>query len=193
MCVALLACSLNLETMQPTVVSDNWWVAVVQQLHLTAEQRHKVVLAFECYRVQRASLLQQQGQLVEQLRSLLESEPPEQHQGNSSGSDADVALLTSCFPGDSSNSADAGGRSAGGRSGLESSSNSTGSMGLALMNLEAAMQAEAVLANLERNIKLQRAASRQLTYFWIDLLTTEQHTDAILEAYPHNIKIPAGW
>jgi hypothetical protein len=59
------------------------------------------------------------------------------------------------------------------------------------MDLEAAVQAEALLGELDRNIRLQRTASRQLIFFYVDLLSIEQHADALLAAYPHNVRVPA--
>lgn len=164
--------------MQPASASDDLWDAVISEAELTAEQRQQVMLAFECYRRQRGPLVQQQEQLVHELNCLMG--------------------LHGCA--DGSDSRTAGGRSGGGssrctgpasRDGGSSGGSSPSSMGLPLMDLEAAVQAEALLGELDRNIQLQRAASRQMILFYIDLLSTEQHADALLAAYPHSIKVPA--
>lgn len=68
----------------------------------------------------------------------------------------------------------------------------TGSAVPSTLDLESAEQAEQLLLRLQRNIRLQREFSRRLVYLWMDLLTTSQHVDAILAAYPFSIKIPAG-
>lgn len=249
--------SLNFETMQHEAISDDLWVKVADVMRLTPEQRRKVHLAFDCYGPQRTSLLQQQQQLVQELRGLLGSpgsSPCKQPAGaasTSTASGSSGALSTRTFaaagaprgaavgssrgsPGSSaagslgsahtllcSLGAPAAGSGAGQKaahpsqasgdpsiqrfaSSSDGAGNGAGSDGHATarvassslvpgtMDLHACIQAEQVLAKLDRNIQLQRAASLQLLYFYIYLLSSQQHADALLAAYPYSIKVPAG-
>lgn len=173
---------LNLETMQPAPASDKLWDAVIRQAQLTAEQRQLIMLAFECYRGQRAPLVQQQEQLVQELNHLMG-----QHGLAAGGRGSGSEMVAGRVGGGSSDCKDTASHDSG-RSGGSSPSSSTG---LRLMDLEAAVQAEALLGELDRNIRLQRTASRQLIFFYVDLLSVEQHADALLAAYPHNVRVPA--
>jgi hypothetical protein len=69
---------------------------------------------------------------------------------------------------------------------------STEGAGASTLDFESAERAEQLLLRLQRNIRLQREFSKRLVFLWMDLLTTSQHVDAILAAYPFTIKIPAG-
>lgn len=163
--------------MQPASASDDLWDAVISEAQLTAEQRQQVMLAFECYRRQRGPLVHQQEQLVQELNRLM---------GLDCLADGSDSRTVGERSGGSSRRKDTASRDGG-----SSGGSSPSSMGLPLMDLEAAVQAEALLGELDRNIQLQRTASRQMILFYIDLLSTEQHADALLAAYPHSVKVPA--
>lgn len=258
-CAAAFFCSLNFETMQQEPSADHMWAQVVDEMHLTPEQRRKVYLAFQCYMTQRASLLQQQQQLAQELRELLSpavavslpgSKAPAQRTSSSNAGSPGVLSHTNNCAGTAvqgelqADPASAGASSAGspGAAAVDSRSRSpegtgagtpsaagglsaqaaptaagmqprsacasAGSGGAAgseyckqsscsslvpgTIDLNAAMRAEVVLEELDRNTRLQRAASRQLILFYIDLLATEQHASALLAAYPYSVKVPAG-
>lgn len=80
-----LSCSLNLETMQPAAPSEDLWSQIVSSAGLSDKQRTQVVLAFECYRGQRASLLQEQAQTIQQLQTLLGLQQPAETPGVQDG------------------------------------------------------------------------------------------------------------
>lgn len=57
--------------MQPAAPSEDLWSQIVSCADLTEQQRGQVFLAFDCYRDQRGSLLQEQAQTIQQLQALL--------------------------------------------------------------------------------------------------------------------------
>lgn len=210
---------MNLDTMQPDTPPESLWPAVVSKADLQPQQRQEVYLAFECYRDHRAALLQQQHEVVQQLQALLAPQQPMQHTlpcnaGSTAGAAADAGAADSSPEQDQATGGDAcaAARGIGGGGGgvVESSccakvpdshntSCTTLSKGcsnkerdsLGVLTIEVAEQAEQLLQQLDRIVRLQREHSRRLVYLWMDLLTTEQHVNAILSAYPFSISVPA--
>jgi len=204
---------MNLDTMQPDTPPESLWPAVVSKADLQPQQRQEVYLAFECYRDHRAALLQQQHKVVQQLQALL---APQQRPDCTAGAAATAATADSSPELDQARTGDAsaatrgsGGGGGGGGGGMvpssccakapgsHTTSCTTASKGcseqdsLGVLTIEVAEQAEQLLQQLDRIVRLQREHSRRLVYLWMDLLTTEQHVNAILSAYPFSIKVPA--
>lgn len=211
--------SLNLDSMQPEPPPEGFWAKVVDKANLQPQQRNQVFWVFECYQDQRAALLQQQQHIVEALQQLLgpdnsanstadavtpaEREQPAPGAPASDGVTVPAASLSvglsdlqrqsqggECAEASTISGTAAAGPACARMSACDSSKAS--SMFPGMLDLEVAEEVEQLLQQLQRVVRLQRESSRRLVLLWMDLLTSEQHVDAILAAYPFTVKVPAG-
>lgn len=148
-------------------------------LQLSHEQRQRIALAYECFRDQRAALLQQQQQIMGQLQALLSAgaQPPSmqaaatactqptaaaaQQAADDSSSFDDRAAGCQQVPPVASSS---GSNSTDGGSSDGCFSSAYSRLHLGLLDLEGAEQADELLQQLQRVVRLDREAARNLIY-----------------------------
>lgn len=210
-CCVLLLFRYNLETLVPETPAEDLSPHVLSQIDLSAEQKQQLVLAYQCCVSQRTSLLQQQNAISKQLQALLSGQ--RQPCDSDSMGPSCAASVGASAPLDSAHSCampsiqrssgpaawaehSAQPAGSGGSGNANSSSAAFGSafsrLHEGLLDLDGAEEADRLLKQLQRIVRLHREASRGLVYVWMDVLSAEQHADAILAAYPYVLAVAGG-